>query len=103
MFYWLVDRFLLKDRPDEKHPIILERYLGELPRSIGIAVLASAIVLLVASPSTSKHALIILFGVALFLIFGSINWDLDMITNTQMKEMKELLKKMRKEITKRKL
>ena len=67
MFYWLVDRFLLKDRPDEKHLIILERYLGELPRNIGISILSSAIVLLIAVPNTSKYALITLFACSLLL------------------------------------
>jgi len=96
MFHWLVDRFLLKDRPAEKHPIILERYLGELPRSIGVAVLASAIVLSIASQNTSKYALIILFAIALFLILGSINWDIDMLKEKDIKWIKNLPKEMKK-------
>jgi len=73
-----------------------------LPRSIGVAVLSSAIVLLVASPNTSKYSLIALFMFGLFLIFGSTSWDLDMFTNKELKDMKELVKKLKKEIKNKK-
>lgn len=96
-FYCLLDKTILRDKAPENWVNILSTYLSEIPRNLGVAIIASGIVLLFVE-NLNKIRLVLLFAVGVSFIMFSTGFDIKMITRTEYKEIKETYKELLKKI-----